>query len=185
LGLAWGRTNRLRHLGCADEGATKVGRKVSGRRRRCSRAGKAAAATVRSVFVVELRWLRREIMMCSSYLERFATQGGGRKNRRMSLAKLPIELDYDRVAAFCRQRGIRKLSLFGSVLRDDFDPNRSDIDVLVEFLPGVRPGLKFFGYGDELAEILGVRVDFNTAEWLSKYFRDQVVREAVTVYEQA
>jgi predicted nucleotidyltransferase len=103
----------------------------------------------------------------------------------MSLAKLPIELDYDRVAAFCRQRGIRKLSLFGSVLRDDFDPNRSDIDVLVEFLPGVRPGLKFFGYGDELAEILGVRVDFNTAEWLSKYFRDQVVREAVTVYEQA
>ena len=102
----------------------------------------------------------------------------------MSIARVPIDLDYERIAAFCRERGIRKLSLFGSVLRDDFEPGRSDVDVLVEFLPDVRPGLKFFGYGDELAEILGAKVDFNTAEWLSKYVRDQVVRDAVTIYEQ-
>ena len=86
---------------------------------------------------------------------------------------------------FCRARGIRKLSLFGSVLRADFDPARSDVDVLVEFLPGVRAGLKFFGYGDELGGILGHKVDFNTAEWLSNYFRDDVVREAVPIYEQS
>lgn len=98
---------------------------------------------------------------------------------------LPIRVDKDAVAAFCRARGIRKLSLFGSVIREDFDPGRSDIDVLAEFEPGVRPGLKFFGYGEELAAILGTRVDFNTREWLSKHFRDQVLGEAVTLYEQA
>ena len=103
----------------------------------------------------------------------------------MSVAQLPIQIDRDKIAEFCRGRGIRKLSLFGSVLRDDFDPARSDVDVLVEFVPGVRPGLKFFGYGEELAEIIGRKVDFNTEAWLSQYFRDEVVREAVAIYEQA
>lgn len=98
---------------------------------------------------------------------------------------LPIRIDRDAVANFCRARGIRKLSLFGSVLRDDFNPRRSDIDVLAEFEPDAHPGLRFFGYGDELSAILGRKVDFNTPAWLSKYFRDQVLREAVTVYEQA
>jgi len=49
----------------------------------------------------------------------------------------------------------------------------------------VHPGLKFFGYGDELATIIGRKVDFNTAAWLSRYFREQILREAVPVYEQA
>ena len=103
----------------------------------------------------------------------------------MSVAELPIPMDREKIAAFCRARGIRKLSLFGSVLREDFDPARSDVDVLAEFEPGVRPGLKFFGYGEELAEVIGRKVDFNTADWLSKYFREDVIREAVPVYEQA
>ncbi|HEX4350445.1 MAG TPA: nucleotidyltransferase family protein [Verrucomicrobiae bacterium] len=102
----------------------------------------------------------------------------------MSVAELPIVIDREKIAEFCRARGIRKLSLFGSVLRDDFDPQRSDIDVLAEFAPGVSPGLKFFGYGDELAEIIGRKVDFNTEAWLSKYFREEVLREALPVYEQ-
>ena len=103
----------------------------------------------------------------------------------MNVADLPIQIDRDKIAEFCRARGIRKLSLFGSVLRDDFDPARSDVDVLAEFAPGVRPGLRFFGYGEELAEIIGRTVDFHTTEWLSKYFRDEVVNEAVPIYEQA
>jgi len=103
----------------------------------------------------------------------------------MSVAELPIPIDREKIAEFCRARGIRKLSLFGSVLRDDFDPARSDVDVLAEFAPGVRPGLKFFGYGEEMAEIIGHKVDFNTEAWLSQYFRDEVVREAVPIYEQA
>jgi predicted nucleotidyltransferase len=103
----------------------------------------------------------------------------------MSVAELPIQLDREKIAAICRARGIRKLSLFGSVLRADFDPTRSDVDVLAEFAPGVRPGLRFFGYGEELAGIIGRKVDFNTEAWLSEYFRDEVVREAVPIYEQA
>ena len=101
----------------------------------------------------------------------------------MSVAELPIALNHEELAAFCRERGIRKLSLFGSALREDFDPARSDVDVLAEFSPDVHPGIKFFGYGDELAEIIGWKVDFNTAEWLSRHLRDDVIREAVTIYE--
>jgi predicted nucleotidyltransferase len=103
----------------------------------------------------------------------------------MNVAELAIRIDSQQIAAFCRERGIRKLSLFGSVLRADFDPAASDVDVVVEFLPGVRPGLKFFGYGDELAAILGHKVDFNTPDWLSKYSREEVLREALPLYEQA
>lgn len=103
----------------------------------------------------------------------------------MNTAELPIPIDHEQVAEFCRARGIRRLSLFGSVLRDDFDPARSDVDVLAEFEPGVRPGLKFFGYGDDMAEIIRRKVDFVTPEWLSPHFRDEVMREAVPIYEQA
>lgn len=102
----------------------------------------------------------------------------------MSIAELPISFDPQELATFCRERGIRKLSLFGSVLRDDFSPN-SDLDVLVEFMPGQTPGLAFFGYGDELAKLIGRKVDLNTPGFLSKYFRSDVLREAVTIYEQA
>ena len=78
------------------------------------------------------------------------------------VTRLPIRFDGDRVAAFCRARGIVRLSLFGSVLRDDFDPIRSDIDVLADFKPEATRGIgfRFFGYGDELAGILGRKVDF-------------------------
>ena len=100
----------------------------------------------------------------------------------MTTSQLPIALDPERIAAFCRERGIRKLSLFGAVLRDDFSPS-SDVDVLVEFLPEARPGLDFFGYGDELADIVGRKVDFCSK--LDPLIRDTVEREAVTVYEQA
>ena len=48
----------------------------------------------------------------------------------MSVAELPIQIDHQKIAEFCRVRGIRKLSLFGSVLREDFNPDRSDVDVL-------------------------------------------------------
>ncbi len=100
----------------------------------------------------------------------------------MTTSQLPIAIDPERIAEFCRARGIRKLSLFGSVLRDDFSPS-SDVDVLVEFLPEARPGLDFFGYGDELADIVGRKVDFCSK--LDPLIRDTVEREAVTVYEQA
>lgn len=103
----------------------------------------------------------------------------------MSVAELPFQVDSEEVALFCRERGIRRLSLFGSVLRPDFDPARSDVDVIADFHPGQKPGLAFFGYGEELGELLGHKVDFNTPEMLSRYFRDEVLREAFPIYEQA
>ena len=92
-----------------------------------------------------------------------------------------IELPSDKIAEFCRRNHIRRLSLFGSILREDFGP-RSDVDVLVEFEPGRTPGLAFFRIQNELSKILGSRVDLNTSRCLSRYFRDQVLAEAELQY---
>lgn len=92
-----------------------------------------------------------------------------------------IEIPRDRVAGFCRRHHIRKLALFGSVLRDDFQPS-SDVDVLVEFAPGFVPGLEFFTLESELSEILGRKVDLNTPAFLSRYFRDRTMAEAEVEY---
>jgi len=96
-----------------------------------------------------------------------------------------IPVPEDVVADFCRRHHIRRLSLFGSVLRDDFRPD-SDIDVLVEFEPGHRIGL--FGFGGlaiALSELLGHEVDLSTHKMLSPYFRDEVLQEAQTIYDAA
>jgi uncharacterized protein len=90
----------------------------------------------------------------------------------------------DKIADSCRRHYIRKLALFGSILLDDFGPD-SDIDVLVEFDPEHIPGLAFFGMEEELSQILGRKVDLNTIEWLSRYFRDEVLAEAEAVYAGA
>jgi len=95
-----------------------------------------------------------------------------------------VEIPMERIAAFCRQNRIRRLALFGSILRDDFRPD-SDVDVLVEFEPGTRVGLAFFGMQDVLSELLGRMVDLNTPGFLSKYFRDEVLREARDLYAAA
>lgn len=95
-----------------------------------------------------------------------------------------IQIDREAVADFCRRNSIRRLALFGSVLRDDFRPD-SDVDVLVEFEPGHEPGLAFFQMEVELARILGGKVDLNTPGFLSPYFRDEVLAEAEEQYVTA
>jgi uncharacterized protein len=85
------------------------------------------------------------------------------------------------IAEFCRRNHVRRLSLFGSVLRDDFRPD-SDVDVLVEFEPGARTGLRFFEMEEELSRLLGRKVDLNTPGFLSPRFRDQVLAEAEVRY---
>ncbi len=95
---------------------------------------------------------------------------------------LPIEIDHDAVAAFCRRNHIRKLALFGSVLTEHFGPE-SDVDVLVEFASGHTPGLfSLAGMEEELSGILGRKADLRTPEDLSRYFREEVVRGAVVQY---
>lgn len=95
-----------------------------------------------------------------------------------------IDIPNDRIAEFCLRHRIRRLSLFGSILRDDFRP-QSDIDVLVEFEPDARTGFAFFGMQEELSEILGRKVDLSTPGFLSKYFRDEILREAQVLYDAA
>lgn len=92
-----------------------------------------------------------------------------------------VEIPHDRIAELCQRYRIRKLALFGSILRDDFGPD-SDVDVLVEFEPGHTPGFGFIAIQDELSMLLGRKVDLNTANSLSRYFRDEVVRDAEVLY---
>lgn len=96
--------------------------------------------------------------------------------------KTNITIRREKIAGFCKRNHIRKLSLFGSVLSDDFSPE-SDVDVLVEFAEGHEPGLiTISGMEIELSNIIGRKVDLRTPEDLSRYFRDEVVESAEVQY---
>ena len=96
-----------------------------------------------------------------------------------------IPIDRDAVTAFCRRHHIKRLALFGSVLRDDFRPD-SDVDVLVEFQPGHVPGLDFVTIERELSGLLqGRRVDMVTPKFLNPRIRDQVLTGAEPLYVAA
>jgi predicted nucleotidyltransferase len=95
-----------------------------------------------------------------------------------------IELPKGRIEEFCKRHHIKKLSLFGSALRDDFTPE-SDLDILVEFDPAHIPGLiRLAGMEIELTSILGRKVDMRTAQDLSRYFRDEVLNSSKVQYEE-
>jgi len=104
---------------------------------------------------------------------------------QMSVAELPIQIDTRQVAAFCKDRGIRRMSLFGSVLRDDFDPTRSDVDILAEFHPEAlsRLGLDYFVYCEELSQILGARVDLCSK--LNRHIAQAIGNEMLPIYNEA
>ncbi|MCC7293624.1 MAG: nucleotidyltransferase family protein [Phycisphaerales bacterium] len=94
-----------------------------------------------------------------------------------------VEVSPEGLSELCRRWGIRRLALFGSVLRDDFRTD-SDIDVLVDFLPGRTPGFfTLFDIQQELSGLLNARnIDLRTPEDLSRHIRDRVVSEAHTLY---
>jgi len=95
-----------------------------------------------------------------------------------------IDLPIDEIIALCEKYPIRRLSLFGSVLRDDFGPE-SDVDILVEFEP--NSGMSLFDMGAiqmDLMDLIGRDVDLKTPGFISKYFVDKVLAEAVPLYER-
>ena len=92
-----------------------------------------------------------------------------------------LSVPKNKLAVFCRRNHIKKLSLFGSVLREDFGSD-SDIDVLVEFEQGHSPGLSFFSMENELSKIFGRKVELHTPNFLSRYFRNRVLQEAEVQY---
>ena len=93
-----------------------------------------------------------------------------------------IEFDREKLAAFCRRHNVTRLSLFGSILRDDFGPD-SDIDVLVEFAPGARVSLfQLGGMLNELSEMLGRQVDLKTPGFIADRILRRVRQEAEVQY---
>lgn len=96
-------------------------------------------------------------------------------------SKIPV--DRQRIAEFCRKHHIRKLSLFGSVLGEDFR-SESDIDVLVTFEPGQVIGLRIVDIEDELAQLLGRRVDLVSEKYLNRRIRDSVLSAAEVQYAE-
>ncbi|MCF6191541.1 MAG: nucleotidyltransferase family protein [Candidatus Hydrothermae bacterium] len=96
-----------------------------------------------------------------------------------------IPIPRDKLVDFCRRHHIRRLAIFGSALRADFRED-SDVDILVEFEPGHVPGLlKLARMERELTQLLGGRkVDLRTPEDLSRYFREEVLKEAEVQYAQ-
>src|SRR5258705_4078697 len=92
-----------------------------------------------------------------------------------------LQIPNETVSDFCRRHFIRRMSLFGSILRPDFGP-ASDIDVLVEFKDGHVPALEFFDMEEELSGLLGRIVDLHTPGFLSRYFRDDVRSKAQVIY---
>ena len=99
-------------------------------------------------------------------------------------AKSNIKMPKEKIAEFCKRHHIRKLSLFGSALRDDFSPE-SDLDILVEFDPAHIPGfIRLAGMEIELTEILGRKVDMRTAQDLSRYFRDEILNSSKVQYAE-
>lgn len=99
----------------------------------------------------------------------------------MSSAILPSSVILN---SFCMDRGIRRLSLFGSAAREDFDPARSDVDLLVEYEAGKHPGLDHFRIADELSELFGRKVDLNTPAMLGRYLAG-VSRDTKLLYAKA
>lgn len=107
-----------------------------------------------------------------------------KSSKQETVPTLPIDIPTNKIAEFCQRHHILKLSLFGSVLRNDFKPE-SDIDFLVEFEPGRTPGyFKLVSMEIELSEMLkGRKIDLRTLDELSIYFRGRVMAEALVQYD--
>jgi predicted nucleotidyltransferase len=98
------------------------------------------------------------------------------------MSRSRIQIPVDVIERFCKEHHIRRLSLFGSALRDDFGP-QSDVDLLVDFEPGYSVGLlRLAAMEMQLSELLGRKVDLRTPAELSRYFRDEVLRVAEVQY---
>jgi len=96
---------------------------------------------------------------------------------------LEQEIPKDKLVNFCRKNHIRKLSIFGSAIREQLGPE-SDIDLLVEFEEDHTPGLfSIVKIEMDFAEMLSRKVDLRTPEDLSRYFRDEVMRNARLQYQ--
>ena len=105
------------------------------------------------------------------------------------MAALPPEIEekLDQVRALCVKYGVKKLTLFGSAARGEFDPESSDYDFLIEFLPGIQLGLEYFDLERQLAEIFGRKVDVVQLKSVRNPYRRASIEQnpQLPVYEAA
>jgi uncharacterized protein len=98
-----------------------------------------------------------------------------------------IDILREQIAEFCRRHHVRRLSLFGSILRDDFRPDGdqpSDVDVLVEFEAGHTPGWEIVEIEEELSRnFLGRKVDLVNPKYLNRRLKDRILASAQVQYE--
>jgi hypothetical protein len=89
----------------------------------------------------------------------------------------------DALMAFCERHPIRRLWVYGSILRPDFN-EESDVDVLVELEPDSKIGWEFFSWADELAAVFGRKVDLGTPNSLRPWLKDRIMASARLIYER-
>ena len=95
-----------------------------------------------------------------------------------------MDVPRDEIADFCRRHHIRKLALFGSILRDDFRPD-SDVDVLVEFEPGHVVGFGIIDMEEELSRLFGGhKVDMVREKYLNLRLRSRILASAEVQYAE-
>ena len=92
-----------------------------------------------------------------------------------------IHIPTEGIAEICRRHRVRRMALFGSVIRDDFTP-QSDVDVLIEYEPGHADGFGFTDMRYELTDLLHREVDLHTPASISPYFRHEVMGDAEDIY---
>jgi uncharacterized protein len=94
-----------------------------------------------------------------------------------------IKIPFDQVSELCLRWHITRLSLFGSILRDDFSPE-SDVDILVEFEPGFTPGfLKLYQIQEDLSQLFNHRtIDLVTLKSLNPLIRDRILASMELCY---
>lgn len=98
--------------------------------------------------------------------------------------KIPIQVPKDKIRIFCKKYHVKKLSFFGSMLRNDFSAD-SDLDVLIEFQPNQKIGyLDMARMEEELSAIMNKKVDLRTPAELSRYFRQEVLENAEVQYAE-
>ena len=101
------------------------------------------------------------------------------------LNRVRIDLPTEQIRTYCAQQPIQRLAIFGSTLRDDFSPS-SDVDMLVDYVPGVPVTLLDMAQQEiDLTHILQRKVDLRTSNELSPYFRQQVSDVAMVIYTRA
>jgi predicted nucleotidyltransferase len=90
----------------------------------------------------------------------------------------------EQIGALCQRHGIRRLSLFGSILRNDFGPD-SDVDILIEFEPGQTPGWKIVDIEEEISKLFGNRrADIVNPKYLNVRLKDSVLASAEVIYDK-